>query len=90
MSILYVNEDSALIGLRENRCYVTYKDGMIQQIPIENLDSITVMGHAQVTSACMVECLKRGVPIAFFSKGGVYFGRVVSTGHTKAERQRMQ
>ena len=90
MSLLYVNENSAQIGIEANRCFVKYADGMKKMIPIETLESITIMGHAQMTTQCVQECLKRGIPVSYYSKGGSYFGRLHSTGHVNAKRQRMQ
>lgn len=90
MSLLFVNENKAAIGIDENRCVVSYSDGMKKMVPIETLESITIMGHAQMTTQCVQECLKRGIPVAYFSKGGSYFGRLQSTGHIKAALQRKQ
>lgn len=90
MSLLYVDDDQATIGIDSNRCYVHYKDGMNVYVPIEVLDSITITGRPQITTQCIQECLKRGIPVSYFSKGGKYFGRLQSTGHINVERQRMQ
>ena len=90
MSYLYIDENVAVIGIEENRFTVKYKDGMIRSVPAETLEAITVLGNAQITAKCMQECLKRGIPVSYFSKGGKYFGRTVSTGHIKAELQRKQ
>lgn len=90
MSLLFVNENNAVIGVESNRCFVKYADGMKKVVPIETLESITIMGHAQMTSQCVQECLKRGISVLYYSKGGTYFGRLQSTGHTNAERQRKQ
>ncbi len=90
MSLLFVNENSASIGIEENRCYVQYSDGLKKIVPIETLEGITIMGHSQMTTQCVQECLKRGIPVSYFSKGGKYFGRLQSTGHINAERQRKQ
>ena len=90
MSLLFVNENNATIGIDSNRCFVKYSDGMKKTVPIETLEGITIMGHAQMTTQCVQECLKRGIPVAYYSKGGSYFGRLQSTGHINAERQRMQ
>lgn len=59
-------------------------------IPAETLESITIMGHAQMTTQCVQECLKRGIPVSYYSKGGSYFGRLQSMGHVNAKRQRQQ
>lgn len=90
MSLLFINENNATIAIEENRCCVKYSDGMKKIVPIETLESITIMGNAQMTTKCVQECLKRGIAVSYFSKGGSYFGRLQSTGHTNAERQRKQ
>lgn len=90
MGLLYVNENGAQIGYEANKCVVNYKDGLKKLIPIESLEGITIMGQSQMTAKCTEECLKRGIPVVYFSKGGVYFGRVMSTSHINAGRQRMQ
>ena len=90
MSLLFVNENNAVIGVESNRCFVKYADGMKKVVPIETLESITIMGHAQMTSQCVQECLKRGISVLYYSRGGTYFGRLQSTGHINAERQRKQ
>lgn len=90
MSILYVNGIGAVVGIEANRCYVKYKDGMKTSIPIETLEGITILGQAEITTSCMQYCLKEGITVSYFSKGGSYFGRLQSTGHINAERQRKQ
>ena len=90
MSLLYVNENNAYIGVEANRFFVKYSDGMKKMIPVETLENITIMGHAQMTTQRIQECLKRGIPVSYYSKGGSYFGRLQSTGHVNAKRQRQQ
>ena len=90
MSLLFINENNAVIGIESNQCTVKYSDGMKKMVPIETLESITIMGHAQMTTQCVQECLKRGIPVSYFSKKGNYFGRLHSTGHINAPRQRKQ
>lgn len=90
MSLLFINENGAVVGLEENRCVVRYSDGMQRLIPIENLESITIMGNVQITTQCVKECLTKGITISYFSKGGTYFGRLHSTGHVNTRRQRKQ
>ena len=85
MGLLYVNENGAQIGYEANKCVVNYKDGLKKLIPIESLEGITIMGQSQMTAKCTEECLKRGIPVVYFSKGGVYFGRVMSTSHINAK-----
>lgn len=90
MSYLFVNERGANINYQENYVVVTYHDGMLRKIPVESLDAIYLFSYVQVTSKCVVECLKRGIPLSYFSKGGSYFGRLQSTNHVNVQRQRKQ
>lgn len=90
MGSIYVNENGAVIGVESNRVVIKYESEMVKSIPIENIDCITVLGKAQMTTQCMERMLSMGIPVAFFSKGGRYFGRLGSTGHIKAGLQRKQ
>ncbi len=90
MSLLYVDENGAVINKEENRIIVSYPDGLKHSFPIETIESITIMGAVQLTTQCMETCLTKGIPVAFFSKGGKYFGQLHSTGHINAGRQRKQ
>ena len=90
MSILYIDKSDCVIGKQDNRITVKYKDGMVRAIPVESIDGITLLGYAQVTTQCIQECLKKGISLSYFSKGGHYFGRLSSTGHIKASLQRKQ
>lgn len=90
MSYLYINENGASIGISENRITVTSKDGMKRMIPIETLDGISMLGRSQMTTPAIEQCMLRGIPVAFYSKGGKYFGRLTSTGHINAALQRVQ
>ena len=90
MSILYVSDPEAKIAFIENRVVANYADGMQQSFPVEGVESITLLTKVQISTKCMEQCLKRGIPVAFFSKDGHYFGRLVSTGHVNAALQRRQ
>ena len=90
MSLIYVSDPGSVIGISGNRFTVAYKDGRVRSIASEIVEGITLFGVSQLTTQCMEECMKRGIPVAFLSKGGRYFGRHVSTGHIKAELQRKQ
>ncbi len=90
MSVLYIVENGALLGVESNRLTVKYKDGLFRTVPIETIDGITLIGKNQLTTQCMERCMEMGIPVSFFSKGGKYFGRLMSTGHIKASLQRKQ
>lgn len=90
MSYLYLCEYGASVGVEENQVVVKYQDGMKKMIPIETLESIQIFGRASITEPCVIQCLKKGIDVSYYSKGGSYFGRLQSTGHVNAARQRQQ
>ncbi len=90
MSYLYVDDCSANISTDDNYIIVTYKDGLIRKIPSETLESVQIFGTAHMTTGCTIKCIKNGIDVVYYSKGGKYFGRLSSTGHVNVERQRLQ
>lgn len=48
------------------------------------------MGHSQMTVKCAEECMQREIMVTYISRGGKYFGKLVSTGNVSVERQRKQ
>lgn len=90
MSCLYVTEHGAAIGVNQNRLEVRNQDGSFRSVPIETLESIEIFGKSQMTTQAITECLRRGITVSFYSHGGEYFGRLVSTDFVNVSRQRMQ
>lgn len=90
MSVLYINEYGVEVGGKGHRFVVKYQNNLKRIIPEETLESIVVLGSAKLSIQCIERCLKSGIDVSYFSKNGSCFGRIQSTGHTKAERQRQQ
>lgn len=90
MSNVYVYEQGATLGYKENRLIINYSKDDFKSIPIENIDNIIIFGGIQVSTACMQEMLRRGVHLTWLSKNGLYFGRLESTSHININRQRIQ
>ena len=90
MSIVYIAEAGAKLGVEDHCLVVQYADGMKRTLPIETVESITLLTKAQISTSCMESCLRRGIPVSFFAKSGRYFGRLLSTGHVNTELQRKQ
>lgn len=90
MSNLYVYEQGAVLGYKENRLIITYSKDDFKSIPVENIDNIIIFGGIQVSTACIQQLLLKGIPLTWLSKNGSYFGRLESTSHINIDRQRMQ
>lgn len=60
MSLVYVADNGAIIGIEENKIKIKYKDGMLRTLPIETVDGITLLGKAQLTTQSMEKFLSNG------------------------------
>lgn len=90
MSQLYITDSRATIGVEGGRIQVKYSDGLLHSLPIESVEGITILGRAQITTACIGECLKRGIAVQYYSSKGAYFGKLSSTQHVNTKRQKQQ
>ncbi len=90
MASVYVTEYGAVLGKRYGRLTVSVRRQELLSMPFEQVDGIYILGSAMLTSQAYVECLTRGICVTFLSKGGHYFGRLISTNHVNTARQRMQ
>ena len=90
MSYLYINENGAQVGINHQRVTIHFENDLIKSIPIETLEGIVILGKSQITAQCTEKLLSKGISVSYFSKGGRYFGRLMSTGHVKADLQRVQ
>ncbi|WP_027366214.1 CRISPR-associated endonuclease Cas1 [Desulfotruncus alcoholivorax] len=90
MSFLYVCEPDTRIRIEEGRIIAEKSGGLVVGIPMELLERVVLMGSAQMTASCSAELLKKGIPVTFLSKTGVFYGRLESTKHVNITRQREQ
>lgn len=90
MAQLYITDHRAVVGVKKGRIEVKYGDGLVHSIPSEHLEGISIIGNAQITTRCIGLCLRKGIPIQYYSSRGAYFGKVTSTLHVNTKRQRQQ
>lgn len=90
MSLVYVSDPKSTLCINGNRLVIKQEDGLTRSFPIELVEGISLLGPAQLTSQCMEACMTRGIPVSFLSKGGRYYGRLMSSGHIRPELQRHQ
>ena len=90
ISYLYIVEHGAVISFSENYIKVTLKNSDTRKVPVETVESISIFSKSQMTTQCTEECLRRGIPVSYYSKSGKFFGQLMSTGHVNTQRQRKQ
>lgn len=90
MSYLYLTENAAKLSVSENRLVVTKEKEILESVPIETVEAVNVYGNGQITTQCIHECMKREIPIVYYSQNGRFYGRLQSYSHTEVLRQRKQ
>lgn len=90
MSTLYICEQGSTLSIDGGRFVLRDLKDCVRTIPKEILESIIVFGNISITTPCIQECLKRGIPISYFSTKGSYFGRLESTSHRSPFRLKKQ
>lgn len=90
MSTLYICEQGSNLSIDSGKFIVKDLQGCVRTIPQETLESVIVFGNISITTPCVQECLKRGIPISYFSTKGSYFGRLESTSHKSPFRLKKQ
>lgn len=62
MGYLFVTESSAKVSFEDNTFCVRKKDQSVTHVPAETLESISFFGNPQMTTQCMQQCMRRGIP----------------------------
>ena len=50
MSFVYITEDGAVLSLNGGYFEVTHKDGLLEKIPKETLESVALFGNVSITT----------------------------------------
>lgn len=90
MSYLYLTENAAKLSVSENRLVVTKEKEILESVPIETVEAVSVYGNGQITTQCIHECMKREIPIVYYSQNGRFYGRFQSYNYIEVLRQRKQ
>ena len=69
LSTVYVTEHRAKVGIRRGSLMVSRESGSTR-IPMEGIDSILLLGRAQITSDALAGCAERGVRVASLKRNG--------------------
>ena len=78
---LYVMTQGARVGIRGSELVVMQKDHELGRAPLPQTNAVSVFGNIQVTTQALQAMLSAGMPVAFFSRGGWYYGAAVGLPH---------
>lgn len=71
MPPLYVNEQGATVRKKDNQILVTKDGKSVQEVPINKIDQLIVMGRGvQVSTALLVALMELGIPVTITNQRG--------------------
>lgn len=91
MRTLYVSQQGCTLSLEQETIWVKRQGNSLEQVQIPLLEQILIFGQSQVTTQVIRACLQQDVPIAYLSRMGYCYGRIlpIERGYRSlAERQR--
>ena len=74
---VYVQEQGARIGLEGDRLSVRGRAGGAIEARLANTTHVALFGNVQVSTQALKELVSRGIPVALFTTGAYFLGRLV-------------
>lgn len=90
MSLLYVTENGAVIGLDGGNIYIKHTDDRIDEIPKNTVTGISLFGQVQMTASMTRFCFTNGIRVGYFSANGNYYGTLTAVENSNVSRMRKQ
>jgi CRISP-associated protein Cas1 len=92
MQTLYVSEQNCYVCLQQETLIVKQGETVYGEVQLPLLEQILIFGRSQVTTQVIRACLWRDIPIAYLSRMGYCYGRIlpISRGYRQLSRYQQQ
>jgi len=87
---VYVQAHSAKVARKGENLEIFIDDKKVQDARLIDTSQLVLMGNIYVTTPCLHELMKRGIPITWHSYGGWFIGHTTGTGHKNVELRTAQ
>lgn len=87
---VYVQAYKAKIGKKGDELEISIDDDKAQTARLIDTSQVVVMGNVYITTPCLQDLMKRGIPVSWHSYGGWFIGHTVGTGHKNVELRTAQ
>jgi len=77
MRSLFISQQGCYVSLQKEKILIRRGEQLLDQVQMPLLDQILIFGKSQVTTQVIRECLKRDIPIAYLSRMGFCYGRLI-------------
>ncbi|AFY74776.1 CRISPR-associated endonuclease Cas1 [Synechococcus sp. PCC 7502] len=92
MRSLYISQQGCYISLKQEQIIIKQGENILDKVQIPLLEQILIFGKSQVTTQVITTCLQRDIPIAYLSRMGYCYGRVIAIerGYRQLSRYQQQ
>ncbi len=92
MRTLYVSQQNCYVSLQQESLIVKQGETIYGQVQLPLLEQILIFGKSQVTTQAIRACLWRDIPIAYLSRMGFCYGRIlpIERGYRQLSRYQQQ
>lgn len=92
MRTLYVSQQGCYVSLQQETVLIKQGDTIHTQVQLPLLEQILVFGKSQLTTQLIRACLYQDVPIAYLSRMGYCYGRIlpIERGYRQLSRYQQQ
>ncbi|MCL1463257.1 CRISPR-associated endonuclease Cas1 [Argonema galeatum] len=92
MLTLYVSQQGCYVSLAQEMLVVKQKDNILGEVQLPLLEQVLIFGKSQVTTQAIRACLWRNIPIAYLSRMGYCYGRIlpIERGYRQLSRYQQQ
>ena len=92
MITLYISEQGCYVSLKQESITIEQQDKILAEVQIPLIEQILIFGKSQLTTEVIRTCLDRDIPIAYLSRMGYCYGRMlpISRGYRQLVRYQQQ
>jgi CRISPR-associated protein Cas1 len=92
MRSLYISQQGCYVSLEQETIVVKQGKTVLGQVQIPHLEQILIFGKSQITTQVIRTCLWRNIPIAYLSRMGYCYGRIlpIERGYRQLSRYQQQ
>ncbi|OLP17426.1 CRISPR-associated endonuclease Cas1 [Leptolyngbya sp. 'hensonii'] len=92
MRTLYVSQQGCYLSLQKELVLIKRGETILDEVQLPLLEQILIFGQSQVTTQVIRACLQRDIPIAYLSRMGYCYGRIlpVERGYRHLSRYQQQ
>ncbi len=90
MASLYITEHGSFVHKRGGRVIIGRNNEVLMEVPIGEVDDVTLIDTVQISSELITEFSEHNVPISWLSSSGKYFGSLLNNSFIDINKHKQQ